>query len=442
MNLTYVKTDNKNVNKAYYTAVGDVIANIKPCSGGAMEGEKPVLIAGIGYEIPWTRDTAINVSNAGYLFPEIAKNTLLSVLKKENDEWVPDASYGQDWDSVIWAIGAWNYYVYTGDIEFLKRCYEISLSSWDYFEKRAYSEEMGLFRGPGCYGDGIAGYPDRYVKNNDSGILGYSDGKSGSTIEMYTVSTNCVYYEVLRTMDKMAAELGLEAQFEERAETLKKQINKLFWNEEKGYYTYILDSQGGCDYFEGIGNSFAILSGVADETKTKSIFANHPSDSCGIPCVYPSFERYNYDGNCGRHSGSIWPHIQSFWADAALLSGESHLFDKEFNMLTKCAVRDGHFAEIYHPVTSEIYGGLQENIGEGIRIWDSEKKQTWSATGYLHMIFFNIIGLKIDGDEISVSPYFPDGISEVEVTDLYIRGKRYNIKLKKGEQPCIECLGC
>ena len=32
-------------------------------------------------------------------------------------------------------------------------------------------------------------------------------------------------------------------------------------------------------------------------------------------------------------------------------------------MLTDVSVRDGFFAEIYHPETGEIYGGLQERDG-------------------------------------------------------------------------------
>ena len=73
MNLTHLKTDNRHVNTAYYIAVSDLIANIRPFSSGLLETEKPVIIAGIGYHEPWTRDAAINTINAGgILFPEEA----------------------------------------------------------------------------------------------------------------------------------------------------------------------------------------------------------------------------------------------------------------------------------------------------------------------------------------------------------------------------------
>lgn len=431
MKLTHLKANNKDIYTAYYTAVSDMVANIKPYIGGALGSEKEVIIAGIGYEIPWTRDTAINVSNAGYLFPEISENTLMSVLKNENGKYIADGSYGQDWDSIIWVIGAWNMYLYNGDTEFLKNVYNISKESVQYFEEKAFSDKLGLFRGPACYGDGIAAYPDVYAKHGQSGILScVGEGESGTAIDMYSLSTNCIYYKVYKLIDKMAECLGNKKEYETKAEALKEKINTHFWNDEKGYYNYVVDDFGGSDYFEGMGNAFAILFGVADIDKAERIFKSHPASACGMPCVYPSFERYTADGEYGRHSGTVWPHIQSFWADASMKYGKCELFDKEFNMLTKCAVRDGHFSEIYHPVTSLPYGGMQEDKGEGIRLWDAEKKQTWSATGYLHMIFTNIIGFEFEPDGIRFNPYMPDGVSELELSDFNIRNTNISVSIK------------
>ena len=74
--LTYLKTDSREVNTAYYTAISDVVANIQPMHSSFCGGEIPVLMAGIGYSSPWTRDAAINTINAAaYLIPDIVKNT-------------------------------------------------------------------------------------------------------------------------------------------------------------------------------------------------------------------------------------------------------------------------------------------------------------------------------------------------------------------------------
>lgn len=147
-----------------------------------------------------------------------------------------------------------------------------------------------------------------------------------------------------RTVDMMAMELGIEPMYAEKAEKMKCAINKHFWNDEHGKYRYIIDKFGGCDYDEEMGNSFAVIFGIADGEKAEKVLKNQHITPYGIPCVYPSFPRYK--GGFGRHSGTVWPHIQAFWAYAAIEHGDTAAFDKEFNMLTDVSVRDGFFAEI------------------------------------------------------------------------------------------------
>ena len=84
----YLKTDNKKINDAYRLAVANLAANILPFKDGVLEKESPVIIAGLGYTTPWTRDAAINTWNAGgFICPEVALNTLKSVLKRDEKGW-------------------------------------------------------------------------------------------------------------------------------------------------------------------------------------------------------------------------------------------------------------------------------------------------------------------------------------------------------------------
>ena len=427
----YIKTDNEKINTAYHIAVSDLYGNIKPYRGGLLERETPVIIAGMGYCTPWTRDAAINTVNAGaLLFPDAAKSTLLSVLKKENGKVLIDGEY---WDSIIWVWGAWHEYLLTGDKDFLKTAYEASINTLEFFENTEFDEQLNLFRGPACYGDGVAAYPDIYAKPGESGIKAFAEecrelcADKGVGIPMFALSTNCLYYKAHITADKMASELGLPAIYTEKAEKMKMAINTYFWSAENEKYRYLIDDFGGCDCDEGMGNSFVLLFGIADKKKAEKVLKNQHITTYGIPCVYPSFSRYK-DGY-GRHSGPVWPHIQAFWADAAAQRGKYDLFDKEFNMLTDCSVRDGYFSEIYHPDTGERYGGLQEDKKQGIRLWESEKKQTWSATGYLHMLFCNIAGMNFEKGGIRFEPYVPNGISNIEIGGLCVRGCNIDISI-------------
>lgn len=74
LNIPYMETDNKLLNDAYRIAAGDIVGNIVYYQNGLLTEEKPCMIAGLDYNTPWTRDTAINIWNAlSILSPEVSK---------------------------------------------------------------------------------------------------------------------------------------------------------------------------------------------------------------------------------------------------------------------------------------------------------------------------------------------------------------------------------
>ena len=71
-----VHTNDSTVNRAYRIALGDLMGNIQPFKDGLLEEPGPVMLAGLDYDTPWTRDAAINVWNGvGLLWPNVARNT-------------------------------------------------------------------------------------------------------------------------------------------------------------------------------------------------------------------------------------------------------------------------------------------------------------------------------------------------------------------------------
>lgn len=433
----YLITDNKQINLAYRLAIGTVAGNISLYKAGILEEERPCMLAGLGYSTPWTRDTAMNVWNAaGLICPDVSLNTLKSVMGKDENGYYIDGEY---WDRIIWTIGAWWQYLYTGDKAFLQMAYEAVCNSLLYFENTEYSEELNLFRGPACYGDGVSAYPDIYAKHGWSGIIKFSEKskdlcvEKGVGIPMYVLSTNCLYYYSYILADKMAHELGEKEKYYDKAKKMHESVNRIFWNEKKGTYNYIYDDFGGCESQEGLGISFAILFGIADAEKIKKIINNHKTTDYGIPCVYPSFSRYNTPSGMtfGRHSGTVWPHVQGFWSDALIRNGNSDLFDKELRLQTENALRFYQFAEIYHPLNGSMYGGAQELDGKGIvyNYWDCKPCQTWSATAYLRNIYMDLIGLRFCEDGIMFVPSGTKLTNQINLQNLKYRKSLLNIKI-------------
>ena len=438
-------SDNETVNKAFRIAYSDMVSKIFLHKDGLLEEEKTVLLAGTGYQKPWTRDAAINVWNAGGLFfPDVAKNTLLSVCRRDESGVRVGGEY---WDAVIWVTGAWYYWLYTGDDEFLRLACEISRRTLQYFEATELDESTGLFRGPACYGDGVAAYPDLYADSGRSGIIKFREAHpelladKGEGLPMMALSTNCLYYNAYVLADRMAGVLGIPQIYGEKARELKQRINRHFWLEDRGYYRYFIDPFGGCDHWEGLGAAFSILFGIADARQTERMLQSWPTTPQGVACVWPSFDRYLSFGEneYGRHSGVVWPFIQSFWADAAAGNGRYDLFEKEFSIIGERAVRDGHFAEIYHPISGEIYGGIQEDACKGIRSWTSVVKQTWSATGYLRMILFDLIGMRFSEEGVAFEPHTVSGIHHMKLENLLFRGVVLNISVE-GTGSSIGCV--
>ena len=78
-----LRTDNQTINEAFRIAIGDLMGNVQPFKDGLLERPVPVILAGLHYDTPWTRDAAINAWNgASLILPEVSRNTLLSVLTR------------------------------------------------------------------------------------------------------------------------------------------------------------------------------------------------------------------------------------------------------------------------------------------------------------------------------------------------------------------------
>ena len=437
--LPSLQTHHGEINKAFRIAVGDLLGNVALHRRGLLEEESMVVIAGMGYQQPWTRDAAINAWNgASLIMPTISKNTLLSVLIQEEGKL---RIGGQYWDAIVWAQGAWNHYLYTGDREFLEIAYDAVQHSLAYFEATEFDPGNGLFRGPG-WSDGIAAYPDVYTSGADSsGILDWplkhpdQAVKPGYGIPMQAISTNCLYYGGYVVAAKMETALGLKATpaFTQKAAALKKSINKHLWMEDKGHYRFFTDPFGGCDHQEALGHAYAILFGVTNPAQTESIFNTLHVTPAGVPCVWPTFARYeNAEGTAyGRHSGTVWPQIQGFWAEAAAQHGKTDLLAHELFRLAAHACRDMQFYEMFHPDTGLPYGGMQESrSAKVIKEWRPAPRQTWAATAYLRMILFNVAGMRFAADGVTLAPCLPEGLSPMTLRNIHYRDMTLDITLE------------
>ena len=436
-----LRTSSPELDRAFEIALADLSRNIRPFQDGLLEREAPVFLAGESYDTPWTRDAAINVWNGGgLLHPEVARNTLMSVLERRDGEIRIGGEY---WDAIVWVPGAWSLYLVTGDRDFLAQALETTRNSLDHFERTELDAGLGLFRGGAVYADGISAYPDAYAEAGHHNIMGWRDltparlATPGEGLPMHALSTNCAYVHAYELARAMAAELGIVADpgWGVRAAALRTAINRNFWLPEQGHYRYLVDPRGDSDAQEGFGHAFAILFRIAGAEQRASILGAQHVTPAGLPCLWPPFARYAHDGHVGRHSGTVWPPIQAFWAEAAAREGRGDLVGHELTALARHAVRDGQLFELYHPETGLPYGGLQERAGAAVELWEPVAHQTWSATGFLRVVLAAVAGLRLAPDGVRFEPLLPPGLDELELTGLPYRAATIDLRVTRGSVP-------
>jgi len=349
-----------------------------------------VISAGAQYGSEWTRDIAINVWNGlPYLNPSVAKRSLWSVV---DSSLVVKHQY---WDKIIWVSGAWSYFTATNDTVFLQKAYTCSVNTMSELEQTTFDATDNLFMGPSVFNQ----------KMN----------------EMHKVLFNREDAHLLSLTKK-----------------LKQAIRLHFWNSQTASLAYFIDHLGHVHtQQEGIGIAFAILADVVSADEASLLVSKMWSSPYGIPSIYPSFKRFSLE-KPGRHNVLIWPVVNGFFSQALAKIGAHRMFDREFFGLIQLALDedkgDYDFYEIYNPSDGHTFGGWQ--VGH---VWDSCLHQSWSASSFLSMVYYGIIGLDFSSNGLTLHPYLPEGIHHVELTDLLIDQCRVSIELI-GTGGCIRSI--
>ena len=451
--LPVITTSDLTLDRALRAALGDVVGNIVPTGVGLLDPGTPALMAGLTYEA-WTRDAAINSWNMlNAVDPETARNTLKGEVLRDGEGY---RLRGQYWDAVVWVIGAWDHALWTGDRTFLAFAREVSAAWLARMEREEFSADLGLFRGPACFQDGVAGYADRYADaGGKSCILDWLHHHPrdrhpvGMGMPMHSLSTNCLYYHALTILGEMDRWLGRtpDAHHAALAAQLRAGILTHLWLPEQGRFRYMVDPWGADDRQEGLGHGLAALFGLMPE-RSLGRLATTPA---GLPCVTPGYPRYDGLG-IGRHSGLVWPHVEGFVAEAAARTGEPELAWATVARFAQRALRDGHYTECYHPQTGLPDGGVQEITvgapedwhswcigpqvgtaqGHPVHAWQSQPRTTWGATALWRLAIRVLAGLDPRPDGLHINPCLPPDAGPMHLRGIHWRGAVLDIRIDAG----------
>lgn len=394
--------------------------------------------AGGGYPLPqrWTRDASVNTWNAANLVaPVVGRNTLWSVVDLQADgSLIVQQNDGEWWDNIVWVVSAWDHYLTTGDRGFLVDAYAAGVNSMAVRRAQNFDSALGLFEGPGFMNDGISAYPSPpYEPGIDSsGVLSYPGAD-----KLMCLSTNCLYYGAYRALAGMAGLLGKgsdAAAHQAAATALRTAVNRHLWRPEAQTYGYLIQGPGSPlagqldTSQEGGGLAMAVILGVASADQTRQLLDTAHWEPRGLVNVWPDLPQYP-DGEWGRQA-SLWPMVHSMFGHAAALGGRTDLFARAMTELAALVrASDDHFYEIYNPTTGVPDGGWQTDGSGSITQWVSQPDQTWSATGYLRMVYRALFGLTFTTSGLRLAPSLPSGWGRVSLSGVPYRDMTLDLTL-------------
>ena len=337
--------------------------------------------AGWGYPEPYTRDLMISILGIGAsgnqkLLKSIRK--VLETLAKNQTEHGHITSLVHDKDDrgasdttplFLLAIGIFR--KITGEVDFLTEAVEKSLS-WMSHQSPS----------------------DRYLVAQQP----TSDWRDEQWVIGYGLYVNTLVYSYLKILGKQESAEGMRramSRFTINAGVIHHHVHEGLAVKHKPYYAFWSYKVLSSERFDLLGNSLAILSGLASPSRADEMISwiegecdamkNKGELNCNVPPNFFPFtkpedpdwhDRYSQYNNPGDyHNGGIWPFIVGFYIAALVAAKRFKLAEEKLVELTQC-------------VKLSRSEDLEFGFNEWIKAQDGKPMgqdwQTWSAAMYLY----------------------------------------------------------
>ncbi|MCB0641719.1 MAG: hypothetical protein KDC44_08775, partial [Phaeodactylibacter sp.] len=357
----------------------------------------------------WTRDVSYSILLAfAYHEPEVGKISLRKKVKRGRI--IQDTGSGGAWpvssDRTTWVLAAWEIYKVTGDQAWLDEVYPIIKNTLDDDYKTIYDPATGMYSGESSFLDWREQTYPKWMSNMDIYVS-------------QNLGTNVVHYQAHRILAEMAQLKGDDPQvYLDRAEGIKKGINDYLWLKEQGYYAQYLYGRHDLivsPRYEALGEALAILFGVADEERAKSILAKSPLTTFGATCIYPQIP-----GIPPYHNNGIWPFVQSYWNWAAAKTGNESVLNHGLAAVYRAA---GLFLTNYENMVAQTGDFLGTEI--------NSHRMLWSMAGNLAMVHRIFMGMEFELDGLYFKPVVPEAYGGTRtLSNFHYRNCTLNITVE------------
>jgi hypothetical protein len=252
-----------------------------------------------------------------------------------------------------------------------------------------------------------------------------------------SVSTNAAHYKALTLAARLAQDAGDSARasrYGAWAGALKQAINARLWLPDAGMYSSLTAAHfdgAPLHKFDWLGQSLAIVTGIASSEQARSILARYPHGPMGPPVIWPQQQ-----GTPVYHNRAIWPFVTAYGLKAAAMSGNAAVADAAYDSLVRGAALNMSNMENLEWLSGQPLLLDEKNpalIGPVI----NSRRQLWSVGAYLGMVIENVFGVTALDDGIRLQPFVTAklrretfaGTNQVTLHSLRLRGASVTVRL-------------
>jgi hypothetical protein len=337
--------------------------------------------AGWGYPEPYTRDLMFSILGIAVSGNEILMKSIRKVLEtlaqnQTGKGHIPSLVHdkedrGSSDSTPLFLMGVAIYRKVTGELDFLEAAVQKSLTWMEY-------------QSPS----------DRYLVAQQP----TSDWRDEQWVTGYGLFVNTLVYSYLKLLgideraEKVRQEMG---RFTITAGTIHHHVHEGLVVKHKPYYAFWSYKIHSSERFDLLGNSIAILSGIASPSRADEMISWIEAECAQMkqngelavdlpPNFFPYIKtddpdwlpRYKLFNNPGEyHNGGIWPFICGFYVAALVAAKRYSLANEKLIALTHC-----------------IQTATSNNLAFGFNEWHKAQDgipmgqdwQTWSAALYLY----------------------------------------------------------
>jgi hypothetical protein len=365
----------------------------------------------------WTRDLSYAADlGLAMLDPQRVRNSLefkLSPLRAgikpgvmvpANDDAlqiIQDTGSGGSWpvstDRISWAFGAEQVLATlpaAERAEFAERALKALTNTIENDRLAAFDQHTGLYTGE-----------QSFLDWREQSYASWIVDDIASLASTKALSTNVAHYKGLTLAARLAHEQGDTKRADRYAAwalALKHAINEQLWLEDEGMYSSL--SAGHFDgaplhKFDWLGQSLAIITGVADASRAATILAHYPHGPMGPPVIYPQqMDQPIY------HNRAIWPFVTAYGLRAAAVAGNVSVADAAYRSLMRGAALNLSNMENLEWLSGQPLL-LDEQHPSLIGPVINSKRQLWSVGAYLGTVIGRVFGISATGDGIKVQPF-------------------------------------